>query len=322
MNFSKTRYSKFAEYDLAINKKFYRNFAIGTIAGAVGIAVIGFIARLLQWSNAIHEFQMITGKEFTGTIPTDLEFNEYWYPLSSLRSGGLHHYNTMYGTTGLILGFLIIMSAVFMGCWAHNMRSKQGRVNELTIPASNCEKFIWHTSLMFFGGIAVSTVAVLAADAVNALLTWLAVNPLNDGISSITVYVFRYLTWDFFPNMAKSIPTSVYIAGLICLFSYLIMQSSFYMLGNAIKYKYNIILTYITIQLASIIIIILIFVIFSILRDMQIDWPRIDDEETAIIYACSTLYGLSAIAWLITTLCIRKSYKLFRTAQITSRLNK
>ena len=51
MNFNKERFANFAKYDLTINKAFYRNIALATIAGAISVALIGFMARYSIYTN-------------------------------------------------------------------------------------------------------------------------------------------------------------------------------------------------------------------------------------------------------------------------------
>ena len=104
MNFNKDRFANFATYDLTINKSFYRNMAIVTLAGAVCIALIGFFARYSMYSSIINGG--MSGPAFAYTPdPNSLE-----------------GYNWMYLTALFELGFFLIMLEIFAGCWAHNLR--------------------------------------------------------------------------------------------------------------------------------------------------------------------------------------------------------
>ena len=94
------------------------------------------------------------------------------------------HYAWNYLTSLYEFGFITLMMAIFAGCWAHNLRNKQGRITELTLPATNLEKFTWHALLMLVGGFALSLIGLLTADGFNALLT-LLVYGADEGVGSL-----------------------------------------------------------------------------------------------------------------------------------------
>ena len=139
MNFDKNRFANFAKYDLTINKAFFRNLLLVTIAGAVGIAMMGFIARY----NIYHD--VASNLSEWNTVPEPGEFS---------------HYTFNYLTASYEICFFLVMMSIFAGCWAHNLRNKQGRIIELTLPATNLEKFTWHTLLMLVGGFVLCLVSI------------------------------------------------------------------------------------------------------------------------------------------------------------------
>ena len=170
MNFNKERFANFASYDLTINKSFYRNMAIVTVAGALCIALLGFIARYTIYDSVVND--TMSGQAYS-YVPAADSFEDY---------------NWMYLTALYELGFFLIMLQIFAGCWAHNLRNKQGRINELTLPATNLEKFTWHALLVLVGGFILCILSLIIADGFNALLTLINYGTEN-GIKSLTTSV-------------------------------------------------------------------------------------------------------------------------------------
>lgn len=321
MNFNTERFVNFAKYDLAINKAFYRNMSLAALLGTIGIAAIGFSGRYMMWKQvALNPF--------------------YDGDLDPYSEDG---YNWMVFTGCYLFVFLVIMMVIYAGCWAHNLRTKQGRITELTLPANNLEKFVWHIGLMLVGGFLLNVVALLIADALNALLTIL-IYGTEGGVASLTSTVIDVMNMKqlevlntvnvnlpdeanleyregvaMTANIAKFFQSLRFV--IIC---GIIFKLFIYMFGNAVKYKYNIILTYITMQVLGIILVILTFVGIAIFGEYIKDFvPKHWDDP--LEFLADLRYGFymkSICDLLLSALLAWWSYKRYTQAQITSPLNK
>ena len=318
MKFNKERFANFATYDLTINKSFYRNMALVTVAGAVCIAMLGFISRYTMYSSIVNDTM---GGQAYSYIPDAYSFEGY---------------NWMYLTALYELGFFLIMLQIFAGCWAHNLRNKQGRITELTLPATNLEKFTWHALVVLVAGFILCILSLLIADGFNALLTLINYGTEN-GIKSLTASVgemcsMRGITEIVFMrgighNAEGSITNDDAIqyfnAFTLLVFCSVFFQNTIYFLGNAFKYKYNIILTYAALQVLGTV----LSFVFFICVALGVNVPTIMDTTTPDIedvgQALTILYYvLSFITLVASAFFIWWSYNRYTKAQITSSFNK
>lgn len=316
MNFDKTRFANFARYDMAINKAFFRNMLLVTIAGAIGIAMFGFMMRY----NIYRDIVLNTSE--WGNPPVPGEFS---------------HYTWNYFTTLYELGFFILMMSIFAGCWAHNLRNKQGRITELTLPATNLEKFTWHALLTLVGGFLLCIVSLLIADGLNALLTLLMFSAEN-GIGSLTQSVFQLITFTTADNNFMSLPMlingdvtqgdmeEIHLCQAItfCIIASAILETLIFFFGNALKYKYNIILTYIALQVISTVGTFLFFIFSAMAAGEAIDYMDNWDVEGSDVanFIIGSFITLGVLALLLSALLAWWSFKRYKKAQITTTLNK
>lgn len=314
MNFNKERFANFAKYDLTINKSFYRNLVLVTIAGTVCVALIGFFARHNIYDAVLND--SMSGSAYS-YVPDPNSFEGY---------------NWIYITAAIEMGLITsVFMAVFAGCWAHNLRNKQGRITELTLPATNLEKFTWHTLLMLVGGLITCLVALLAADGINALLT-LIVYGAENGITSLTATAFKLfnisdtITDVFgplgFTNYKHDI-TDTPMEGFYTSMSFIficsfVLNIIVYLFGNALKYKYNIILTYIALQVIGTVISIGASICTGMFGGKVLD----KSSEDVISGITTTYYILGAVFLVLAGVLVWKSYDLYTKAQITSPLNR
>ena len=320
MNFNKERFIHFAQYDLTINKTFYRNIALFTFIATIGITILCFLGRYLIYQNFI-----VLGAD-GGNFAND--------------PNDLMHYKNMDVTVQYLAGFISFMMCIFAGCWAHNLRTKQGRINELTLPATNLEKFVWHAGLMIIGGGLLCLLSLLLADGVNALLT-MAVYGYENGIPSLAVAVGKtcdmsgfadQLNLSIHVNSTGGITTNVNeyeitisilkalgLANLTSIF----LNTMIFMFGNALKYKYNIILTYVILQAIGTVVGIAGAIIFALqLSGSHAYWPQYFGDMAFLEHVPTWIYIWSAINILLSAFFAWKSYQLYKKAQITSSFNK
>ena len=290
MDFNKERFVNFAKYDLAINKSFYRNLSLATIVGTFGIALFGFMIRWNIWQNNVSEYSL-----------NEESFNTFDFAWDCS------------GTSACLLVFCTLMLTGFCGCWAHNLRSRQNRIMELTLPAANIEKFVWHLVLTVGGGALLVVLSAVLADGLNALLCLFAM-PKGAEVPSLIAKMWSLITFSMIEDagVAKALIIS------LCICSY-ILQLAFYIYGNSLKYKFNIILTYAAEQVISLVLsIIFITIVTSIHTSWSISMSD-DDVETMFEYI---LYGISTIEIILATIFVWLSYRNYVKAQLITQLNK
>lgn len=297
MDFNKERFLNFGRYDLIINKSFYRTMALICIFGSTGIAFVAFFGRWLM-ANAFNSI--------------DIEqLQDFW------------SYKDVTITALVLIMFTGIMHVIFAGCAFHNLRNKQGRISELTLPATNLEKYAWHLGLVIIGGTLAIILSLVCSDALNALLN-LIFHPLEYQ-NSIIYSIYELMSFRYTYVNGTSLADMEEMQGLLSAIRFMSIAMSvsgfaFFVLGNAIKYKYNIILTYITFEFSmSILTIIAIFIIKSLAENDSI---QINSGEEALAYVKASANIVAILNYLLTVLYFWLSYKLYKKAQITSGWNK
>ena len=297
MDFNKERFLNFGRYDLIINKSFYRTMALICIFGSTGIAFVAFFGRWLM-ANAFNRI--------------DIEqLQDFW------------SYKDVTITALVLIMFTGIMHVIFAGCTFHNLRNKQGRISELTLPATNLEKYAWHLGLVIIGGTLAIILSLVCSDALNALLN-LIFHPLEYQ-NSIIYSIYELMSFRYTYVNGTSLADMEEMQGLLSAIRFMSIAMSvsgfaFFVLGNAIKYKYNIILTYITFEFSmSILTIIAIFIIKSLAENDSI---QINSGEEALAYVKASANIVAILNFLLTVLYFWLSYKLYKKAQITSGWNK
>ncbi|MGN0234397.1 MAG: hypothetical protein ACI4B5_08260 [Bacteroidaceae bacterium] len=208
------RFLSVGRWDMTINKKFY----LSQVASLLVLAVTPVVFQYLLWWSS-------------GRISI-LDF-----------SGSAGDPSIVQNTLDLGLFYMIITNfipIIYFGYMFHNLLRKQGRIAELTLPASNVERFLWHALFSLFAPLLVFGCCVVCADIVNLLFALLfGCLPM---VSS--------LTCSWFGSLADMLPKR-FCSGLDCscwMFAFMTLSSLCYVstfaLGNAIKYRYNIILTW------------------------------------------------------------------------------
>lgn len=124
------------------------------------------------------------------------------------------------------------------GYMFHNLVTKQGRINELTLPATNLEKFVWHFLVIAVGTSVVWFVGVFCADLLHCFFR--LDSPTLPGLPSQTRSMTAEIISHFF--CWKRIDFHGYdMLPLVFLMTYCFIRT--FSLVNAWKYKHNIPLT-------------------------------------------------------------------------------
>ncbi len=210
----------------------------------------------------------------------------------------------------------LLMLPFLLGYTLHNMASRQGRISELTLPASSHEKFLWHTCLVLLGSLAVAVACFLLLDAVHFLAVWLTIG-LDHAcgfIASLHRLAVRLDEGGLFGFLG--VDTRF---GIIRTLAYVLFASTF-VLGNALRYKQNIALTIAWDMALSLVAVIVMTAALTmrirrLLQTTYSDGLHLDDIlgtwhiGTTIIVAEVCLI---ALCWWV-------AYRLYAKARLTSR---
>lgn len=210
--FNFNRFWNFGRWDMTVNRPFYRKsvmFVFGIIFLPVLVKYFG-----LLWQRGILMRQ-----------PDAFDFS---YAQDSVD-----------GMAGTIQVIAAVWFTFFMGYTFHNLLTRQGRINELTLPATNLERFVWHVLLTWVGGALLIAGSVLLADALHVLLGFTVAGQRH--FNSLTLSVFRNIV------EAENYPLDGGFDA-VCFWLLLVLgtlnQLSVFVLGNAVKYRHNIVQTF------------------------------------------------------------------------------
>ncbi len=214
-------------------------------------------------------------------------------------------------------GCFVFALPILAGYTFHNLLTKQTRIKELTLPASNGEKFLFHALVTIGGAFLTYVVSFFLLAALQYLFV---------GI----VYGFSYAQWIpytsiFFGN------NEITTAGLPILEDGaafwltlhmdlgLIAFVSTFVLGNAIKYRHNVLWTYLFHWGLGFLSIFCMGLCIPFFADMDLDWLKnLDIDQLTIGFRWTATIFLTAV----TVFCWWMSYRLYCRAQITTKRNK
>jgi len=287
--FNISRFWNVARWDLTINRSFYTKTS-------VFIASIILLPVLMKYIGILWFRTSRIGTEMadTGYLSDDV----------------------ILGQVGYIVFLIPTIMTVLMAYTFHNLLTRQGRINELTLPASNLERFLWHTLRTFVGGTLVLLASVLLADLIHVLLGWSVAG--QHSFHSLTLAVLESLAT---PMHAMATSGSyAYICVMLTIVFYGFIHLSIFVLGNAIYYRHNLpktVLWLIAISLCASVLMGFI-VSFIVGHDVELEsimhFLKNISENGAATAALLCSLVVTAILWAII-------YRLYCRAQITTRRN-
>lgn len=282
--FSFKRFINVARWDLSVNSKFYTRSAIMMMA---------FISTPIV----------------------------LFYLYNMLTKGFLLMGNTSDNVEGfaMTIGMIgIAYSVISAGYMFHNLLTKQGRISELTLPATNLERFVWHAVVIMIGVPLVFFCGVVVADFLHFLFRLMITNA---DIQSLTAayYWSDFEGWhnyspgfeDFMEDYGYEFVASIFIWGAC--------YTRSFSLFNAWKYKYNIPITFLFyFILWTVLPLVLLFIgtmFFSKENVLDfMEWLK-DVNPHNIIIGVGIVGILVLIGiWLLT-------YRLYTRAQLTTKRN-
>lgn len=210
------------------------------------------------------------------------------------------------------MAYMIISS----GYMFHNLLTKQGRIHEFTLPATNLERFLWHAVVTVVGVHLVFIAGVLLADLIHILFRLMVPGA---EINSIFLYVF-VVAWRYWEQINLLSSNHIGVILYVTLMTLCYVRS--YCLVNAWKYRHNILLTCIfhfLLQSILPLIILSVCMLFSI-EKADVSWFAswlidIDEHFTPFIICMNVFAALLYVGiWLLT-------YRLYKRAQLTTKRN-
>ena len=282
--FSFKRFINVARWDLSVNSKFYTRSAIMMMAFISTPIVLFYLYNMLT-------------KGFL---------------LMGNPSDNVESFAVAISLIGLAY---TVISAGYM---FHNLLTKQGRISELTLPATNLERFVWHAVVIMIGVPLVFFCGVVVADFLHFLFRLMITNA---DIQSLTAayYWSDFEGWhnttlgfeDFMEDYGYELVTTIFIWGAC--------YTRSFSLFNAWKYRYNIPITFLFyFILWTVLPLVLLFIgtmFFSEENFMDfMNWIK-DVNPHNIIIGVGIVGILVYIGiWLLT-------YRLYKRAQLTTKRN-
>ena len=283
-SFNIKRFLNVARWDLSVNSKFYTRSAIMMMAFISTPIVLFYLYNMLT-----------KGFLLMGNTSDNVE--------------------SFAMTIGLIG---IAYSVISAGYMFHNLLTKQGRISELTLPATNLERFVWHAVVILIGVPLVFFCGVVVADFLHFLFRLMITNA---DIQSLTAayYWSDFEGWhnatpgleDFMEDYGYELVTTIFIWGAC--------YTRSFSLFNAWKYRYNIPITFLFyFILWTVLPLVLLFIgtmFFS--EEYVLDFMNwIKDVNPHNIIIGVGIVGLLVYIgiWLLT-------YRLYSRAQLTTKRN-
>lgn len=293
IQFDMNRFLSVGRWDVTVNRRFYTNQAIALLVLAVAPVVLRYLSA---WA--------------AGDVA-----------LFGMGTAALYPAMDMGYLIGFVTGFyrfvFWVLPVVSLSYMLHNMVRKQGRIQELTLPASNVERFLWHLAFCLLAPMVVFFGSMLLADGINMLFA--AVFGCFSQVRSLICAFFVRpcsMPVDFSSGMGHPLlGHSFEVLSMLCFMST-------FALGNAWKYRYNLIFTclvHVVLWLVSGIC--LMFLAGAFLQfagyDCFADTYCNFDPNGTVMFCLLDLFMLALLVgiWALT-------YKLYCDAQVTSRRNR
>lgn len=293
IQFDMKRFLSVGRWDVTVNRRFYTNQATALLVLAVAPVVVRFLSAWAAGDVALF------GMDTAALYPA--KNINYWIVF----------------ITGFYRFVFWVLPVVSLSYMLHNMVRKQGRIQELTLPASNVERFLWHLAFCLLAPMMVFFGSILLADGINMLIA--AVFGCFSQVRSLTCAFLAqsgFMPVDLGFGLVHPLLSHTFgVLSMLCFMST-------FALGNAWKYRYNLIFTclmHVVLWLVSGIC--LMFLAGAFLQfagyDCIADMNSISNLNGTVLFCLLDLFMLALLVgmWALT-------YKLYCDAQVTSRRNR
>ena len=281
MNFN--RFMNVARYDFAINRAQYMKLALGLFL-VMSLPLLIFILKTIWVFGVTH--------------------NTEW-ALASIPGAEMGNWMTK---------CFIFAWPILAGYTFHNLLTKQSRIKELTLPASNGEKFLFHALVTVGGAFLAYVVSYFLLD----ILQYLYVG-IVFGFSNAEWVSYSPIFFDSANAISSIFGENVSFWLTVLADLYLIAFVSTFVLGNAVKYKHNVLWTYAFHWMVGFLSMMGMGLLIPLLKDVDWSWVQDFDLEKASTYI---KVGATLFFSLVTIFSWWMSYRLYCRAQITTKRNK
>lgn len=293
IQFDMKRFLSVGRWDVTVNKRFYTNHAIALLVLAVAPVLVRFLSAWAAGDVALF------GSDAAARYPA-MDMG-YWIKF----------------ITGFYRFVFWVLPVVSLSYMFHNMVHKQGRIQELTLPASNVERFLWHLAFSLLAPMVVFFGSMLLADGLNMLFA--AVFGIFSQVRSLTVAFFEqsgFMPIDLGFGLVH--PLLSHTFGVLCQLCFI----STFALGNVWKYRYNLIFTCLMhVVMWFVLGLCLMFLAGAFLRfagyDCIADMDCNFNPNATVMFCLLDIFMLSLLVGIW-----RLTYKLYCDAQVTSRRNR
>lgn len=282
--FSFNRFLNVARWDLTINRNFYIQMFL---------VMLGCLSMPILFHYLSHFLDHGLGQCNTFSVQQAMARNS---------------------TIAFVIAFLANCIIVTMyGFTFHNLRNRQGRIAELTLPASNLERFLWHVLVIVIGTQIMFALSVMLVDVFNIILARVVCGYSESFDISRRVFTTIY---DEIPQNllydGEPLPLSLYLMGPVISF----IGTSTFALVNAYKYRMNIAYTILYHIVGWVLLVIAFGVVFSTFNvgSLYAIIEKIGGDAMSYIVLAMLLAILAFIWWL--------TYRLYCRAQFTSPRNR
>lgn len=293
IQFDMKRFLSVGRWDVTVNRRFYTNQATALLVLAVAPVVLRYLSAWAAGDVAL--FGMGTAALYPAM---DMG---YWIGL-------------MTGFYRFVFWVLPVVSLSYM---LHNMVRKQGRIQELTLPASNVERFLWHLAFCLLAPMMVFFGSMLLADGINMLFA-AVFGCFSQVRSLICAFFVRPCSMPVDLGLGLVHPLLSHTFGVLSMLCFM----STFALGNAWKYRYNLIFTCLMHVLMWFVLglclmffagAFLQFAGYDCIADMNCNFT----PNATVMFCLLDLFMLALLVgiWALT-------YKLYCDAQVTSRRNR
>lgn len=289
--FDFNRFLNVARWDININRKFYIRQVI-VIVGCVLLPII------YSYLKSICGFLLMSD---------GMTFSQY-RSMTAISFHDVHGYAYYFC---IIYPMVIIQMLCYM---FHNLTTKQGRINELTLPASNQERFLWHVVSKVGGTILVFVAGMVLADIMHVVLGFVLFGITNP--QSLLQETWKLIAEDTI--LVNFNGTAYARFSIMCSFTFLsLCFFSTFSLGSALKYKH----TFGYVLLFHIVFWIVVIFLFSLAAYIltHIDFCKLTIVCHVPEWLQSVILNIPPMALLCSMWWI--TYRLYCRAQITTRRN-
>lgn len=232
-----------------------------------------------------------------------------------------HAEDVAYSAT--LFGLSYVAYILLMGRMFSVLQTKQGRINEFMLPADNATRFTWRVIATVLGTALMLLAGIVCYDLAQMLIHWVAFR----GYEVDSVFSMVTLVGDVTAQFQKMLDDTAFwfFFNLMWVLG-IITFASTYILGSAIKYKHSILWTTLFHFILAILgTTLMVFLAVSLHDSSLLEsfamWMEKHHDSFNWVKAWMITAFICLIQLSICSLLWRWTYKKYKKAQLTTRLN-